>query len=1123
MHNPEIRLFVGDPVTDTAELSLINRLRSDLARHGIGATLYANFFTEARQSLQIDLLVRTEIRTAHVEIKGFRTEYPIRGCRNGMWAQILPGGEERPLGKNCGRQALSGTYAISDAMRDLAQAGVVASADGGFPRHIDSIVGIWERVPSGSDINPPPHVTVMGYSELLERLRQPGPVVPWTENEWDEFARHHSLFQLEDTTPAEARRRDAQAIIDDYRLRSRSSLASGLSSLVSLEATGPDASSSDAGGIGRRIADGHAAAIVGQSGSGKSFLARHLAVSDCDEGRMVIWIRASDYTMGEFGALLARAVGPFSVERRSDLVDAASDAGVPLTVIVDGLNECPADERAELLRQLQAFTLRHPAGVLITSTTDEGLDGTIPLAVFRLHEPDESTRVAILSSHGARRPESISDQLRIPHDLAIAALCASELGDNATVADLHDAFIRRHAPTEAIRAGLRTLASHLQATLRSSAPQIEAVKILNAAQPGLSADQIDAVFGTPLLDVSGHRVRFRHDLFAQHLAAEALVIAAESGQSLGAALSPPANRVLIPAALGIAQDGAHTWAALCELAAPSHVAASLHGTYGPETAQRAADSIRDVLRAGIAAAATGNAAIDGTEPGTLEGVEVGCGRWVTSDRWSDSDQMLLAAAGLALDMFAVEACELIDLTDKLCQIQASRLEAEGISDTAEAVVHPTYSQFAHIIGGEGLAGTGLVRAAREASWRAPRTSVGASRGLAQQFAEGAGPQSWGRYFLAVLAINPNDPDDQALAATLLQRAWDAGGHDLQTEALDMVKRLRWYADIGEANRAAIGEVLQSLDPGRYLAVHMGLDDALSAFGRIENGIDADTLRDEVRAEISGPLDGETARRIASRQFENQDVFGPYWEAIDGLTSGEQARLLIAAATGDTQNTCFFDQMIGQLAACVPTGDPAIDEDAKAIFAAYLNSPNEDAFMGHEVAGIFRFAIRGWAEFESSLPPPPSDLASTHRCWHHIAGLQLRYEREDAQVDVEGIWEALLADPGRAFATLAHIEVGDSKHEFNEEGELVGRRTLLDRLVSDYPSPMRQLCEWVLTDPTRLGSNGFKQRESILLAIRTLGRIGDTAAIAKLDTYILDPEIGGDAVESIRQINNRGAP
>ena len=70
MNNMTIRLFVGDPIEEPSERKLILRLRNDLERLGVRATLYANFVASLRGSRQVDLLVRTEYRTAHVEIKG---------------------------------------------------------------------------------------------------------------------------------------------------------------------------------------------------------------------------------------------------------------------------------------------------------------------------------------------------------------------------------------------------------------------------------------------------------------------------------------------------------------------------------------------------------------------------------------------------------------------------------------------------------------------------------------------------------------------------------------------------------------------------------------------------------------------------------------------------------------------------------------------------------------------------------------------------------------------------------------------------------------------------------------------------------------------------------------------
>jgi hypothetical protein len=115
--------------------------------------------------------VRVPGRTAHVEIKGLDPTLPVIALPNGPWKRRLPDGTERSGDGNYGRQALAGTFALADSLRLLARSGeVVAPAGGDFKRCVDTVLCVWEVIPSGSSIEPPRHVTVLGYQALLERL-----------------------------------------------------------------------------------------------------------------------------------------------------------------------------------------------------------------------------------------------------------------------------------------------------------------------------------------------------------------------------------------------------------------------------------------------------------------------------------------------------------------------------------------------------------------------------------------------------------------------------------------------------------------------------------------------------------------------------------------------------------------------------------------------------------------------------------------------------------------------------------------------------------------------------------------------------------------------------------------
>ena len=390
-------------------------------------------------------------------------------------------------------------------------------------------------------------------------------------------------------------------------------------------------------------------------------------------------------------------------------------------------------------------------------------------------------------------------------------------------------------------------------------------------------------------------------------------------------------------------------------------------------------------------------------------------------------------------------------------------------------------------------------------------------GLPGRFAADATVRSWGRFYLALLCVDPDDVSDQALFASLLRSAWNAGGYHVQLQALSVAK---FFGGSTEPHRSEILDAVRGLDSADVI-LQSTLLKVLARFGEIENRTAVEELQDAIREVIAHPNDiayCHTASGMISQQFEDEAIFGPYYAAIDGLTPDEKAWLFTMAARGsDPSVSMWLCWTLDQLTDLVATGDDGLDTAAKSAFATLLGGPPEDAMMPTEAAGACLVAIRGWAKFEPDLPPESAESTPAQKNWRMITRLLLRYERDDVVVDEEEIWRDLLSHRQQTILTLASLEDATGS-------SLDPQPTALTRLIEDYPEHLRRLFEWALANPEEVPTDRLHRRTfSSNFVIRMLGVVGDESTAARLEVYLLDPEAGRDAVDAIREINSRVAP
>jgi hypothetical protein len=1113
MDTQTVQVFLGDPIEDDDERRVLNRLRADLSRLGVPARIYANFIATGKQQRQVDLLVVTAVRCVQIEVKNLDLDLPLIGQANGPWRQVLPNGQERQLDRNYFRQAKEATYAVSDAMRKLARRGEVP-ADGPFPKRVDTVVCLYPDIPARSHLDRFEHVSVIGYDQLAGRLAVPGPRPRWDGSHWDAFARHLGLYRESRESPAELARRASLAVVDDYRHRFTASMQLNLHELVPVTAVvDGTAAGSPLNAIVTAAAAGGTVTVTGPSGGGKSHAARHATLAFAGQGRLPIWVRCSEYAKGRFSVLLARATAPYTVDQPLDLLRRASDAGAAPVFILDGLNECPAGSARELLKQLAAARLRVPCGVVITSSAEVPLPDPGNVRHVALQLPGPAEREALLASYGAASCPA-PDTFQTPLELALAAECAAELGPDPTAADLFDAYMRRRADSS-VRGALRRLAVELDAKVRSALTVPEASLLLERWGTQPAVPDVDSVLGCPLLAVGQGRVSFRHEQFARFLTAEDLVIEAPRPAELARSLEDPRHTDLREFALGIERDDDRRFDLLLALADEKLLVAAVDGQFGAGVSARLRGVIGGILSE--AKAATAAAELQG-----LTGADmIMGGDWQVPTPRDKLGTALLTVAGRCLrrGFFLTEVAALLDATDTRCAAEMRRLREEGHTAPVSAVVAATYFHGWPPSSLTDCLPASLVIAACEQQFLA-RSQPGLVTALLQT---SGSPPRWSRLYLGLTLVDPtlvvrDNAEDAAQLPALVQAAWQAGGYHLRLKALDAVARTGRGLD--DRLRARLVEVLESFEE----ASSGGLSDiwveALAACGAIEPQSTLDQIRasiDTVLAQPDSPDAWKIASSIYYRQFEQEDIFGPYAEAIAELDDRRMAQLCVMAARAG-----FLPWKPDWVIREIADRAELTDEAGQEVLRRAASSIVADHMMPVDAVQAHLEGLRGWARIADRLPGAADrDGDAGQRAWRLADELIFGLERDDPLTgdDAARCWQEL-----RGPCAPAAVGVLFTVQRARSLGSYLDQRSqLYDRLAEAYPDQLRALLQWALPHRDQLVRPAWVSAgELSRYMIDELGRVGDMATVALLHAYLPDPELGPMAVGAIRTIERRQA-
>lgn len=1113
--NTPIDLFIGAPLEIESEILFLDHLLSSLEGWGEPVIVCANFLTE-RNPHQIDFLVIAPRCVCQVELKSLTA--PVVGQVNGQWSLCLPGGQRRTLeGKNPYRQALDTKYALSDAMRDFAARtrGVLRPADGQFFKTFETVVCVHPRLLPGSEVPSDYRVRVAGTEELVALLRTRERTPGWSREQWLDFILHLGLERRLSNEPTARTAREQQAVLSGYRQRCEASLRQGLPALVPTTASGPK------GAVGTEsLRDlltrrGHVQ-LVGPSGAGKSHLARHLSLAELEAGGLVLLVPAREFD-DRLSALLNRSVAHLHPGAAVEILDGAQKTGTRMSLVLDGVNECPPRLRKRLLRDLQSLVLRWPLPVLITTREPVELPSELQGAVYRFAPLSQDQRAAVLQAHApagvGEKAFGLCDAFGTPYELSLAAAVLGEVASGAAHrAGLLDAYVRLRCDQTShpitARLLLVALARRMHERVKSSLTQLELWQVAeplcthHGARPQLVGELIDG----GILESRRGRVSFHHELLERLFQAEAFVRAHPDGHGLSGQLRRPICRPLVPLALGLLTDAGTAREVLRALTIGSLLADCIRGECGPLAREAAMAECGEAIRAGFRSLDDLDlrvemlAAGERQEPHVTGGLEL-----------PPAIRAGLGAVGLVLgeSAFLDQALALARQTDEACR---SVLERGGVRPTLP-VLHDLYHQF-FVINQQGerptLPSAIVYQGATVGRFRSePLADAEKLRRLLGTLV-GRSP---GELFLLCNVLKSRPEATPELVPELLRACWASGLYHLRLDALQVAE---WSAGVLRGDlREEVQEILDGLR-SRNVFLSTAIIEAMLRYGMVESPVSHEQAAREVAEILVAPENADScqaAYNVVANQLEDI-VSEAYSAAYDALEAADRERLLARGVLGAPHHAFATDWMLSQLARLAgPASLPALQR--------WATVPRPDAFSSQQATTCFLAAVAGCARL-LDYPPKFGDSAGDDGGAWAAYGEILFWLQRPGLAETErrtrcvSPWERLLTnlpfqavDPLVRFAT-ALVSPG------KDEGDTVGR------LTQTFPEEVRCVLDFGLRNHSRLPTlfrhgphDGY-----LKFLIAWIGRIGDQHAAPLLEAFLESPEVGLTAAEALRTIRSR---
>ena len=1048
--DPQIAIYIGDTIENAAEAECLRRLQNNLEQRRVSAVILANIVV-GRDRRQIDCIVATETTAVVVEIK--RYLYPVRGEVNGPWMIERRQGKPTSLGTtNPYHQALTNRYAVIDML----------TATAGIPNDTAkrAIAGMLCIYPSQARSSRLPDsnfkLSIGSYADLLELLEASRTDAIGLQ-QWHDLARRLNLRDSSKDPSSDARR-----LADGY-CETFLDFAETTSTPY-IEPRFKGAFSTD--GLAAALADGERLQIVGQSGSGKSELAMQIACNAARVGNLPVWLQARNFD-GKLAPLLRAAAATHSSENFAKLFNAAWLAGAQVVLFVDGINECPTDKQTALLAALQAARIRYELNVVLTGQKALALPKLLQASEVELLQPDLGQAERLVSAH-AKRQLTASERsgLEVIASAQDAALFAALIDEPAKVDGrfaLYANFIGKMLGKESDSGSIAAFA-RLAANMRSSFVSTYPLARAEGIVEGVASGALEIGRSAGLLKVDADRVAFRHDLFADFLAARDILRETATAEELSETARRPLNAELREFILGGCATLDDADALIARSPDSRLLRGALAGRSGERVKQFVLERVRDLI--GELGARYERLVVELPQ-------EVDPTKLSFLDLSFPVDEPSLSIDGAYLDLLPLSLGEehilddllgLFRTVDAHLASEAKRLR-NTYPDLRIAWERAVYgSVYGMAFGSEGRDLQALLNGLQN-SWFGDAEEP-ENLGLSEKLAnfETLSP---GQLFLLVSALRSARKDGMPERfPQLLEHIWHLSIYHLRLQICDII--VFRGRELPEAEQEAVRDALNSYLSDTNIMMNSMVIDALGGVDGIETTMTVEDAVAEYEAMLEQPETAETRNMAISAVTRTYDhpFCNTYWEAFyDHLALEKRHALLLRGLRSEPADAWFTSDILRALhREPTPAAEPELQFLAQA--------PMAEGHSYQYAVNVFADSVALLAKMNLELATPdaiPSDPIK--RAWLLGAPLLYALNAPDQQREKPGKDAIVAFRECGASACLDVIQllIHESRNSFGHDVKV--------DFEKEYPELVLGLCRAALK-PDYQPASIFKNRSVI---------------------------------------------